>query len=124
VLVIIGLGLTVTVTVLVLGPRLLPVLLGGGYDSVVGQAWLFALAGTAEAVAYLVLFSRLAAQDRLAAVEVWAGVVVLAVTVLTVAHGSPAQIAAAVLAVATALCLVGALAHRPGHVALSPSEPA
>jgi len=120
VLVILGLGLTVTVTVLVLGPRLLPVLLGGGYDSVVGQAWLFALAGTAEAVAYLVLFSRLAAQDRLAAVEVWAGVAVLAVTVLTVAHGSPAQIAAAVLVVATALCLVGALAHRPGHVTVSP----
>ena len=120
VLVILGLGLTVTVTVLVLGPRLLPVLLGGGYDSVVGQAWLFALAGTAEAVAYLVLFSRLAAQDRLAAVEVWAGVAVLAVTVLTVAHGSPAQIAAGVLVVATALCLVGALAHRPGHVTVSP----
>jgi O-antigen/teichoic acid export membrane protein len=124
VLVIVGLGLTVTVAVLVLGPRLLPTLLGGGYESVAGQAWLFALTGTAEAVAYLVLFSRLAAQDRLAAVAVWAAVVVLAVTVLTVAHGSPTQIAAAVLAVAAALGLVGLLARPQRRASLSRPEPA
>lgn len=114
VMVIVGLGLVVTLSALALGPRLLPVVLGSGYDSVVGQAWLFGLAGTAEAVAYLVLFSRLAAQDRLAALEVWAAVVVLAVVVLTVAQGSPGQIATAVLVVSTLLCLVGALAHTRG----------
>jgi O-antigen/teichoic acid export membrane protein len=122
--VIVGLGLIVTLSVLVLGPQLLPVVLGAGYETVLRQAWLFALAGTAEAVAYLVLFSRLAAQDRLAAIEVWAAVGVLAVTVLTVAHGTPADIAMAVLAVATGLCLVGALAHRRGQTPHAQSVPA
>jgi O-antigen/teichoic acid export membrane protein len=115
VVLVLGLGAVVTLGAALVGPWLLPVLIGPGYDSVVHQAWLFGLAGTAEALVYLLLFSRLAAEDRLAAVAVWGGVVLLAVLVLTVAHGSPAQIALAVLAVSTLLCLLGAWAQRSGR---------
>jgi O-antigen/teichoic acid export membrane protein len=110
--VVIGLGLLVTVGVAVLGPWLLPVLLGPAYAGLTADAALFALAGTAEAVAYLLLFSRLAAEDRWAAAAVWGAVVALAALVLTVAHTSPRSIVLAVLGVSVALCLVGAWAHR------------
>jgi O-antigen/teichoic acid export membrane protein len=108
---VVGLGLAVTALFALVGPSLLPWLLGPAYAAISAQSWLFGLAGTAQAAAYLLLFSRLAARDRLAAVAVWAGVAVLAGLVLTVAHGSPTQVAIAVTCVASALCLVGAWAN-------------
>ena len=108
---VVALGLLVTIGFAVTGPWLLPWLLGPAYSSIATQSWVFGLAGTAEAAAYLLLFSRLAARDRLAAVAVWGAVALLAVAVLTVAHGSPTQIAAAVALVAVALCGVGAWAN-------------
>lgn len=110
--VVVGLGLLVTAGVALLGPWLLPVLLGPSYAGLSDDAALFALAGTAEAVAYLLLFSRIAAQDRWAAAAVWGAVVALTVVVVTVAHSSPRSIVLAVLGVSVALCLVGAWAHR------------
>lgn len=110
--VVIGLGLLVTAGVAVLGPWLLPLLLGPAYAGLSDDAALFALAGTAESVVYLLLFSRLAAEDRWAAVAVWGAVVALAVTVVTVAHSTPRSIVLAVLGVSVVLCLVGAWAHR------------
>jgi O-antigen/teichoic acid export membrane protein len=110
--VVVALGLLVTTTVAVLGPWLLPVLLGPAYAGLTDDAALFALAGTAEAVAYLLLFSRLAAEDRWAAVAVWGAVVALAVVVVTMAHTSPRSIVLSVLGVSVVLCLVGAWAHR------------
>ncbi|MFN8170129.1 MAG: hypothetical protein U0S36_15295 [Candidatus Nanopelagicales bacterium] len=107
-----GLGLLVTAGVAVLGPWLLPTLLGPSYAGLSTDAPLFALAGTAEAVAYLLLFSRLAAQDRWAAVAVWGAVVALVVLVVTVAHASPRSIVLAVLGVSLVLCAAGAWAHR------------
>lgn len=109
---VVALGLLVTLGFAVTGPWLLPWLLGPAYAAIASQSWVFGLAGTAEAAAYLLLFSRLAARDRLAAVAVWGAVLVLAASVLTVAHGSPVQIAAAVTGVALALCVVGAWANR------------
>ncbi len=111
---VVALGLLVTAGFAVTGPWLLPWLLGPAYSSIAAQSWVFGLAGTAEAAAYLLLFSRLAARDRLAAVAVWGAVLVLALLVLTVAHGSPVEIAAAVTGVAVVLCGVGAWANlRP-----------
>jgi O-antigen/teichoic acid export membrane protein len=104
---VVGLGLTVTLGFAIVGPSLLPKLMGAAYADVAAQSWIFGLAGTAEAAAYLLLFSRLAAQDRLAAIAVWAAVAVLSTLVLTEAQGSPTQIAVAVTCVATALCGVG-----------------
>ena len=110
--VVVGLGLLVTAGVAVLGPWLLPIVLGPSYAGLSDDAALFALAGTAEAVVYLLLFSRIAAQDRWAAAAVWGAVVALTVVVVTVAHSSPRSIVLAVLGVSVALCLVGAWAHR------------
>jgi len=104
---VVALGLTVTLGFALVGPWLLPKLRGAAYADIATQSWIFGLAGPAEAAAYLLRFSRLAARDRLAAVAVWAAVVVLGAVVLTVAHSSPAQIAVAVTVVATALCGVG-----------------
>jgi O-antigen/teichoic acid export membrane protein len=110
--VVIGLGLVVTAGVALLGPWLLPVLLGPAYAGLSDDAALFALAGTAEAVVYLLLFSRLAAEDRWAAVAVWGAVVALAVLVVTAPDPTPRSIVLTVLGVSVGLCLVGAWAHR------------
>ena len=103
-----------------LGPWLLPVVLGPAYADLSADAPLFALAGTVEAVAYLLLFSRLAAQDRWAAIAVWGAVVALVVVVLTVAHTSPRSVVLAVLGVSLALCVVGVAAHRHDAAADAP----
>jgi len=108
---VVALGLVVTLGFALVGPTLLPRLMGAAYADIATQSWIFGLAGTAEAAAYLLLFSRLAARDRLAAGAVWGAVVVLGLVVLTVAHHSPTQIAVAVAVVATALCGVGVWAN-------------
>jgi O-antigen/teichoic acid export membrane protein len=110
--VVLGLGLLVTLGAAILGPSVLTAALGAEYAPVGHVGWVFGLAGTAEAVAYLLLFSRLAARDRRAAMAVWIAVGTLVVLVLTVGGGSPVHIAWTVTGVVTALCVVGLAEHR------------
>lgn len=107
---VVALGLLVTLGFAAVGSWLLPALLGPAYSAIAGQSWVFGLAGTAEAAAYLLLFSRLAARDRLAAVAVWGAVLVLAAIVVAAAR-SPIGVAWSVTVVATGLCVVGAWAN-------------
>ncbi len=109
--VVVGLGLAVTAAVAFLGPWLLPFALGPGYAAITGEAWLFGLAGTAQAVVYLLLFGRLAAQDRLAAIAMWVAVLALGGIVVLSGASSPRDVVVAVLGVSLVLCVAGAWAH-------------
>jgi O-antigen/teichoic acid export membrane protein len=102
-----GLGGVVVVGAWLLGGWAVPLLLGGSYDVVAQSAAVFALAGTMQSVAYLVLYDRLAADDPRAALLVWGGVVLLSVLVATVGRSSPVAVSWCVVVAAGALAAAG-----------------
>jgi O-antigen/teichoic acid export membrane protein len=102
-----GLGGAVVVGAWALGSWAVPLLLGGSYDVVAHSAAVFALAGTMQSVAYLVLYDRLAADDPRAALLVWGGVALLAALVATVGKGSPVAVSWCVVVSAATLAAAG-----------------
>lgn len=105
------LGAVEVLGAVLLGPRLVPLVLGPEYDVAAASAGVFVLAGVALSAASLVLYDRLAADDPAAAGLVWGSVVVLVVLVLTVGHGSPVAVAWCVVAAAALLTVSGAVLH-------------
>lgn len=104
-----GLGGLVVVGAWALGGWAVPLVIGAQYDVVAHSAAVFALAGTMQSVAYLVLYDRLAADDPRAALLVWGGVALLAVLVATVGRASPVDVSWCVVAAASALAAAGML---------------
>jgi O-antigen/teichoic acid export membrane protein len=107
-----SIGLVITGITAVLGARALPLVGGAEYgDALGGATWIFALLGTLLALAQLLLYSGIAAADRIAAVAVWCAVVLEATLVevfaaedrLTVLTVVGAAVAASVLLVSTGL---------------------
>jgi len=101
-------GALLTLGTAALGSSALPLIGGSAYGDTLGAAtWLFAALGTLLALAQLLLYSGIAAADRLAVGAVWAaaGAEVVVVEALS-ATGRLAVVPLAVTAVATALALV------------------
>ena len=73
---------------------------------------LFALEGSAFALVQVLLYARLAAQDRRAVLAVWGALAVLAVIVVGWRHNSVAEIVTSVVAVSLALTVVGFILDR------------
>jgi O-antigen/teichoic acid export membrane protein len=105
-------GLVITAATAVLGARALPLVGGAEYgDALGGATWIFALLGTLLALAQLLLYSGIAAADRVAGVAVWCAVFLEAAVVevvaaddrLTVLTVVGAAVAASVLLVSTGL---------------------
>jgi hypothetical protein len=105
-------GALLTAATAVLGARALPLVGGGEYGAALGGAtWIFALLGMLLALAQLLLYSGIAAADRVATVAVWCAVALEATVVevfaaddgLTVLTVVGAAVAASVLLVATGL---------------------
>jgi O-antigen/teichoic acid export membrane protein len=105
------LGAVGVVLALLLGPFVVPPILGTEYVVAAGAAWLFVLAGVVQSLAYLVVYDRLAVQDRMTAVVVWSGVGILVVLAATVAR-SPESLAWCVVASSGAIALAGLLRRR------------
>jgi O-antigen/teichoic acid export membrane protein len=114
-----GVGAVLTLAVAALGSAALPLVGGSAYGDALGSAtWLFAGLGTLLALAQLLLYSGIAASDRLAVGAVWVAVAVEAVAVQVLAATGRLSVAGiAVCAVLTALLLVafGLLRSRPGR---------
>jgi O-antigen/teichoic acid export membrane protein len=110
-----GIGAALVAAAALLGPTVLPWVLGSGYPTAAQHAWVFVLVGVVESLAYLVVFDRLAGRDRNAVWVVWAAVVVLVVLV-RVLGTSPVPLAWSVAAAATLLCGAGALVPRRADV--------
>lgn len=122
-------GLVITLFSLVFGDFVIRVLGGAQYiDLGLGEsAWRFALEGSAFALLQVLLYARLAAQDRRAVVLVWAGLVALVVSVSLWFHDSVEQIVTTVVVISLALTLIGFLLYRrssPSGPALVPIEAA
>ena len=81
-------GAVLTAATAVLGARALPLVGGAEYGEALGGAtWVFAMLGTLFALAQLLLYSGIAASDRIAAVAVWCAVALEAIGVTLLAAG-------------------------------------
>jgi hypothetical protein len=96
---------------MVVGPRVVPWVLGAGYVAAAERSWLFVLVGVIESIAYLVVFDRLASRDRNAVVIVWGAVVVMLCLALTVGR-TPVALAWSVAVSGAVLCVAGVLLPR------------
>lgn len=74
-----GIGGLAVVGAAVLGPLVIPVVFGHGYDQLGHVAWAFAALGTVLALNQLLLSQRIAGHDESASALVWAAAVVFAV---------------------------------------------
>ena len=106
------LGLIVTSFSFFFGDLVVRILGGAQYTELGSEAWLFALEGSAFALVQVLLYARLATQDRSAVAAVWVALVVLVVTVAGWRHGSVAEIVTTVVGVALALTVVGLVMDR------------
>lgn len=106
-------GLVVTSFSLFFGPLVIRVLGGPEYVDLLGnRAWLFALEGSAFALVQVLLYARLAAQDKRAVLTVWAALLVLVLTVVLWRNNTVEQIVTTVVAVSLTLTVVGLFMDR------------
>jgi uncharacterized membrane protein YhaH (DUF805 family) len=78
-----------------------------------GDMWLFALEGSAFALVQVLLYSRLAAQDRKAVIAVWVALASLVAIVSLWRNNSLVEIVTTVVGVSLVLAVVGLfLDHR------------
>jgi O-antigen/teichoic acid export membrane protein len=105
-------GVVITLAAVFAGDLVIRILGGAQYKDLGSEAWLFALEGSAFALVQVLLYSRLAAQDRRAVLAVWGALVVLAVVVVGWRHNTVAEIVTSVVAVSLALTVVGFILDR------------
>jgi hypothetical protein len=110
-------GLVVTTACVVAGSWVVRAVGGSAYVELAGRVWLFAAVGALFAVAQLLLYSRLATEDRRVAAPMWLLVLGEVVVVSLWLHGSPTEIVLVALTTAGVLVGLGVLAevdeHRP-----------
>ena len=121
-----GVGVVITAVSVGAGSTVAQVLGGSQYPDLGGQMWLFALEGSAFALVQVLLYARLAAQDRKAVAAVWAALVILVAVIASWRHDSVTQIVTTVLVVSLLLTAGGLLLDlRRGKATISgPLEPA
>lgn len=106
-------GVIITLVAYFLGALVVRVLGGVQYESMASDMWLFALEGSAFALVQVLLYSRLAAQDRKAVIAVWAALVSLVLIVALWRNNSLVEIVTTVVGVSLVLAVVGLfLDHR------------
>lgn len=105
-------GLVITGASFLLGDLVIRILGGAQYEELGSEAWMFALEGSAFALVQVLLYARLAAQDRRAVVAVWVALIVLVVIVAGWRHDSVAEIVTTVVGVSLILTVVGLLLDR------------
>ncbi len=105
-------GVVITLAAVFAGDLVIRILGGSQYKDLGSEAWLFALEGSAFALVQVLLYSRLAAQDRRAVLAVWGALAVLVVVVVGWRHNSVAEIVTSVVIVSLALTVVGFILDR------------
>ena len=105
-------GAVITTGAFLLGDLVVRILGGEQYVSMGNIIWLFALEGSAFALVQVLLYARLAAQDRKAVIAVWVALITLVVIVSTWRNDSVTDIVTTVVAVSLALTVVGLLLDR------------
>lgn len=105
-------GATITAGAFVLGDLVARVLGGKQYVSMGEVIWLFALEGSAFALVQVLLYARLAAQDRKAVIAVWIALASLVSIVTFWRNDSVTDIVTTVVAVSLVLTVVGLFMDR------------
>lgn len=105
-------GLVITSFSFFFGDLVIRILGGVQYPDLGSEAWLFALEGSAFALVQVLLYARLATQDRSAVISVWVALVVLVGVVSLWRHDSVVEIVTTVVAVSLALTAVGLVMDR------------
>ena len=103
----VAVGLVITAFAFFFGPLVVRILGGVQYESMADNMWLFALEGSAFALVQVLLYSRLAAQDKKAVLAVWAALVALVAIVALGRNDSLVSIVTTVVGVSIALAIVG-----------------
>lgn len=105
-------GLAITLFSFLFGDLVIRILGGAQYTELGSEAWLFALEGSAFALVQVLLYARLATQDRRAVIAVWVALVALVAIVSLWRHDTVAEIVTTVVAVALVLTVVGLIMDR------------
>jgi O-antigen/teichoic acid export membrane protein len=105
-------GLVITSFSFFFGDLVIRVLGGAQYAELSSEAWLFALEGSAFALVQVLLYARLATQDRSAVVAVWVALAVLVTIVVFWRHDTVVDIVTTVVGVSLALTAVGLVMDR------------
>jgi O-antigen/teichoic acid export membrane protein len=105
-------GATITGAAFLFGDLVVRILGGQQYLSMGDVIWLFALEGSAFALVQVLLYARLAAQDRKAVAAVWVALVTLVVVVASWRNSSVTEIVTTVVVVSLALAIVGLFLDR------------
>jgi len=105
-------GAVITASAFLLGDLVVRVLGGVQYLSMGDVIWLFALEGSAFALVQVLLYARLAAQDRKAVLAVWVALVALVAIVSLWRNDSVTEIVTTVVVVSLALTVVGLFLDR------------
>ena len=107
-------GLIITLFAYFFGPLVVRILGGVQYESMADNMWLFALEGSAFALVQVLLYSRLAAQDRKAVIAVWVALASLVSIVAIWRNGSLVEIVTTVVGVSLVLAVVGLFLDNRG----------
>lgn len=105
-------GAVITTSAFMLGDLVVRVLGGQQYLSMGDVIWLFALEGSAFALVQVLLYARLAAQDRTAVIAVWVALIALVSVVAFWRNDSVTEIVTTVVAVSLVLTVVGLFLDR------------
>ena len=105
-------GLAITGFSLLFGDLVARILGGKQYTELGSEIWLFALEGSAFALVQVLLYARLATQDRKAVLAVWAALIVLVTVVVGWRHDSLVDIVTTVVAVSLVLTVAGLIMDR------------
>jgi O-antigen/teichoic acid export membrane protein len=108
-------GLLVTGVTAAFGELAVRLVGGGAYVSVADRAWLFAAAGAMLAVVQLLLYSRLAGEDRRVALPMWLLVVAEVAVISLWRHANVTEVITTALATAACAALLGVLAEVHEH---------
>jgi O-antigen/teichoic acid export membrane protein len=100
-------GLVITTFSFLFGDLVTRILGGVQYTELGSEIWLFALEGSAFALVQVLLYARLATQDRTAVLAVWAALIVLVTVVVGWRHDTLVEIVTTVVAVSLVLTIVG-----------------
>ena len=106
---------TLTVGAYAFGSLVVRMIGGSAYTELGDRVWLFAAAGSLLAVAQVLLYSRLATEDRRAIAPMWAVVVLEAAVIALWRHDSPSQIVTVVVCAALSLAVAGAVLEAKEH---------
>ena len=110
----VAVGLSITAFAFLFGPLVVRILGGVQYESMADNMWLFALEGSAFALVQVLLYSRLAAQDRKAVIAVWVALASLVAIVAIWRNGSLVEIVTTVVGVSLVLAVVGLFLDNRG----------